>query len=234
MARQSDSGVDWTAASIAAYDAKMAMFAGAVAETPLTAEQTAAADELIASNITWVNDPTEDEVTKWDTGVVDWVATDPSVKTYDEACIAPVDDTEVEAPVVEEDSWGLSNVHAAFEATELSMITTPFSAAVAAKAEVLAKDAVEEVKDADDVVTTAAEAEVLFEAAVAESAEVAEVKVMHGTIEGKTGWKSIGGGDDAGLSYQWAFEFKQTEDFGTDGELDFIWAVGDDSTAFEV
>lgn len=57
---------------------------------------------------------------------------------------------------------------------------------------------------------------------------------MHGTIEGKTGWKSIGGGDDAGIAYQWAWEFKQSDAFGTVGELDFIWAVNDESTVFEV
>jgi len=232
LAKRSDGGLDWTAATVESYEAKTATFKGAVKETDLTAEQTAAADDLLKTNITWENDKGV-ETAAWDT-VDAWVATGTSKMTYDEACIEPVDEVEADEEDPAEDSWGLTNVHAAFEATELSMITTPFSAAVEAKDAVLAKAAVEEVKDADDVVTTAAVPAVEASAAVVASAEVAEVKVTHGTIEGKTGWKSIGGGDDAGLSYQWAWEFKQTNDFGLDSELDFIWAVGDDSTAFEV
>lgn len=87
--------------------------------------------------------------------------------TYNEACIEPVTET-TEEVVVEEpavDSWGLSNVHAAFAATDLMMITTPASAEVEAKAEVLEVAAVEEVKE-DGVVTTAAVPAVLPEAAV--------------------------------------------------------------------
>jgi len=79
-ARQSDSGVEWTALTKESYDAKTATFDGAVKETALTAEQTAAADDLIASNITWVNQAKEEA--KWDTGVADWEPTAPSELTY--------------------------------------------------------------------------------------------------------------------------------------------------------
>jgi len=158
-ARQSDSGVAWTALTKESYEAKTATFDGAVKETALTAEQTAAADDLIASNITWVNQAKEEA--KWDTGVADWVATGTSKMTYDEACIEPVAEVVAdEKPAVEEDSWGLTNVHAAFEATELSMITTPFSAAVEAKDAVPKVDAVKAVEDSEGNVTTPAVPEV--------------------------------------------------------------------------